>query len=229
MKLMKSIGAGIFCSALLALAQGQDVTSTTTTTTTTNYHVFKVCDSDMDIYSSDNVSVGRIDSIVVEPEGRIYSMVVAPSAQLDVQGELVVVPYSGAHFANNRIQVNVARDVIVHAPTVSRTQVRTVVQPQFAERVNTYYRTASTTGGAARSSTTATTRDAATRDTTSRDTTTTRDGNLRPPAGTSRDATATRDADRPGDTTRLGNANNRTRENQPAGTAADRERNADRP
>src|SRR6187402_2928642 len=103
MKLIHKLGTGIICSAFLGLANAQD--TTTTTTTTTNYQVFKVCDSEMDIYSSDNISVGRIDSIVVEPEGRIVSVVAAPSAQLGVQGELVVVPYTGARVTSNRLVV----------------------------------------------------------------------------------------------------------------------------
>jgi hypothetical protein len=92
MKHIKIVCAGICCSAFLGVAYAQDVTTTsTTTTTTTSYQVFKICESDTDIYSSDNVSVGRIDSIVVEPEGRIASVVLAPSADLQVRDQLVVV------------------------------------------------------------------------------------------------------------------------------------------
>src|SRR6187397_2595541 len=131
MKLIYRIGAGILCSAIAGMAAAQE---TTTTTTTTSYQVFKVCDSEMDIYSSDNVSVGRIDSIVVEPEGRIVSVLATPAAQLGVQGELVVVPYTGARVTSNRLVVTAARDVIVKAPTISRTEIRTVAQPTFVDR-----------------------------------------------------------------------------------------------
>jgi len=130
----------LFCATLIWSCFVAAATAQVEVSSTTEYRVFKICESDVQFVSSDNVTIGGIDSIVVAPEGRIVSFVLAPSASLAVRDQLIVVPFAAVRIGHERqFHINVEKELVLRAPMVARAEVRTIVHRDFMERVNTHF------------------------------------------------------------------------------------------
>jgi hypothetical protein len=104
------------------------------------YSVFRVCEDQHVIRTSDGAEAGRVEYIVVEPSShRVISTVITGGV---VGTRLVALPISSLQFGAAReitlTQIDRAR--LVSAPVIEKTQISTtVVQPALIERSYTHF------------------------------------------------------------------------------------------
>jgi len=119
----------------------------------TEYSVFKVCEDQHVIRTSDGAEAGRVEYIVLDPgQGRIVSTIVSGGA---IGEKLVAVPYSSMRFGAQRevVLTEITRERLVSAPVIERNQINVSVrfEPALVERSYTHF-------GVRRDSVTSTTR-----------------------------------------------------------------------
>lgn len=119
------------------------------------YSVFRVCEDQHVIRTSDGAEAGRVEYIVVEPSShRVISTVITGG----VIGErLVALPVESMQFSERQITLTqIDRTRLVAAPVIEKTQLSTtVVQPALIERSYTHFG-ASLQGGVSTSTRTST-------------------------------------------------------------------------
>lgn len=125
------------------------------TASAVEYSVFRVCEDQHVIRTSDGAEAGRVEYIVVEPSShRVISTVITGG----VIGErLVALPIDSLQFSERQITLTqIDRTRLVSAPVIEKTQLSTtVVQPTLIERSYTHFG-ASLQGGASTSTRTRT-------------------------------------------------------------------------
>jgi len=113
-----------------------------------NYLVFRVCEDQHILRTSDGAEAGRVEYIIVEPVGhRIVSTVITGG----VVGErLVAMPFSVMRFGVERevILTEITRERLVSAPVIERTRftARAVIEPAFVHPTFTHFGVDITTG-----------------------------------------------------------------------------------
>ena len=106
-----------------------------------NYLVFRVCEDQHILRTSDGAEAGRVEYIIVEPVGhRIVSTVITGG----VVGErLVAMPFSIMRFGGERevILTEITRERLVSAPVIERTRftARAEIEPAFVHPTFTHF------------------------------------------------------------------------------------------
>jgi hypothetical protein len=130
MKLIYSL-IGVAClAALPTLAQAE-----------TEYSVFRVCEDQHVLRTSDGAEAGRVEYIVVDPGGgRVVSSIVSGGV---IGEKLVAVPFSSLRFGAQRevVLTEITRERLVSAPVIERNQINVSVrfQPTLVERSFTHF------------------------------------------------------------------------------------------
>jgi hypothetical protein len=105
-----------------------------------DYAIFKICQDQRIIRTSDGAEAGHIEYIVVDPSSReIVSTVVSGGVEGD---RLLAVPYSSLTFSGgNEITLReVTRERLVSAPVIERTQINAaVIAPDIIERTREHF------------------------------------------------------------------------------------------
>jgi len=105
-----------------------------------DYSVFRVCEDQHVIRTSDGAEAGHVEYIVVDPgSGEVVSTVVTGGV---VGPRFVAVPFSSMEFsAGNEIALTqITRERLVSAPVIERTQItRNVIQPTTIDRTYNYF------------------------------------------------------------------------------------------
>lgn len=102
--------------------------------------VFRVCQDQRVIHTSDGAEAGRVEYIVVDPaDQHVVSTVISGG----VVGErLIAVPYNSLRFtSNNEITLTeITRERLVSAPVIERTQISaSVIEPSIIQRTTTHF------------------------------------------------------------------------------------------
>jgi len=102
--------------------------------------VFRVCQDQRVIRTSDGAEAGRVEYIVVDPSDQhVVSTVISGG----VVGErLIAVPYTSLRFSGDReITLNeITRERLVSAPVIERTQINaSVIEPSIIQRTTTHF------------------------------------------------------------------------------------------
>ena len=105
-----------------------------------DYSLFKVCQDQRIIRTSDGAEAGHIEYIVVDPSSReVISTVVSGGVEGD---RLLAIPYSSLNFAggNEITLTEITRERLVSAPVIERTQINTaVIAPEIIERTREHF------------------------------------------------------------------------------------------
>src|SRR5436190_3559249 len=106
-----------------------------------DYTVFRVCEDQHVIRTSDGAEAGRVEYIVVDPEQqRIVSSLVSGGA---IGEKLVAVPFASMRFGREHdiVLTEITRERLVSAPVIERTQVTVTArfQPAIVERSFTHF------------------------------------------------------------------------------------------
>lgn len=107
----------------------------------TSYTVFKVCEDQHVIRTSDGAEAGHVEYIVFDPaEQRIVSSIVSGGS---VGEKFVAVPFSSMRFGPERevVLTEITRERLVSAPVIERTQITTTArfEPTVVERSFTHF------------------------------------------------------------------------------------------
>jgi len=102
--------------------------------------VFRVCQDQRVIRTSDGAEAGRVEYIVVDPSDQhVVSTVISGG----VIGErLIAVPYTSLHFSGGReiTLTEITRERLVSAPVIERTQISaSVIEPSIIQRTTTHF------------------------------------------------------------------------------------------
>src|SRR4051812_30050684 len=93
----------------------------------TEYSVFRVCQDERVIHTSDGAEAGRVEYVVVDPsQGRLVSTIISGGG--GGGGErLVAVPFSSMRFEPNHgiVLTEITRERLASAPVIERTQITT--------------------------------------------------------------------------------------------------------
>ena len=113
-----------------------------------DYTVFRVCEDQHVIKTSDGAEAGRVEYIVVDPaQQRIVSAVLTGGV---VSDRFVAVPFSTIQMGSGRdiTLTNITRERLVAAPVIERTRLTstTVIEPSYFERSYTHFGVSGTTG-----------------------------------------------------------------------------------
>jgi hypothetical protein len=187
--------------------------------------VFRVCEDQHVIRTSDGAEAGHVEYIVVEPGSRqIVSTVITGGV---TGARLVAVPYQSLHFQGERevTLTEINRERLVSAPVIEKTQLTTTTrfEPALVERSFTHFNVRAD-AAATTTRERATTETDATRRTTEQPARTTRESTAattRERATTETDATR-RTTEQPGRTTRESAATQREATTPPAGETRER-------
>ncbi|HSI10471.1 MAG TPA: PRC-barrel domain-containing protein [Chthoniobacter sp.] len=102
--------------------------------------VFRVCQDQRVIHTSDGAEAGRVEYIVVDPaDQHVVSTVISGG----VVGErLIAVPYNSLRFTSNSeiTLTEITRERLVSAPVIERTQISaSVIEPSIIQRTTTHF------------------------------------------------------------------------------------------
>src|SRR5215207_10645298 len=106
-----------------------------------DYTVFRVCEDQHVLRTSDGAEAGRVEYIVVDPGAqRVVSAVVTGGV---VAQKHVAIPMSAVQFGSNRevTLTNITRERLVAAPVFETTRLTTssVIEPAMIERTYTHF------------------------------------------------------------------------------------------
>lgn len=106
-----------------------------------DYSVFRVCQDQRVIHTSDGAEAGRIEYLVTEPGSqRIVSTIVTGGV---VGDQLVAVPFSALQFGADRqiTLTEITRDRLVSAPLIERSQLESAqgIQPAVFQKTEQYF------------------------------------------------------------------------------------------
>jgi len=105
-----------------------------------DYSVFRVCQDQRVIRTSDGAEAGRVEYIVVDPSShQVISTVVSGGV---IGEKLVAIPYTSLRFDGDRgiTLTEITRERLVSAPIIERTQISaSFIQPTVIERTTTHF------------------------------------------------------------------------------------------
>jgi len=106
-----------------------------------SYSVFKVCEDQHIIRTSDGAEAGHIEYIVTDPaDGRIVSSIVSGGT---IGEKMIIVPYASMRFGAQRevTLTEITRERLVSAPVIERNQINVAVrfEPTLVERSFTHF------------------------------------------------------------------------------------------
>lgn len=124
-------------TTLIALA----LSALTSAAWSADYSVFRICEDQRVVRTSDGVDAGHVQYIVIEPTShRIVSTIVSGGA---VGERLVPVPIESVTFqgTNEVVLTQITRERLVSAPVIERAQLSstTIIQPTIVERSFTHF------------------------------------------------------------------------------------------
>jgi len=130
MKQITSILGALFALALPNFARAES-----------DYSVFRVCEDQHIIRTSDGAEAGHVEYIVIDPgQGRIVSSIVSGGT---LGEKFVAVPYSSMRFGADRevVLTEITRERLVAAPVIERTKISATVRfdPVLVERSYTHF------------------------------------------------------------------------------------------